>query len=519
MCLSTPIEFVCIVSVVFTNVLMDSCVARGASDSGIYVGQSRNVIVRKCRAERNVAGIEIENTVGADVYDNVATNNAGGILVFDLPGLQLKAGKHVRVFRNTVSANNHVNFAAPGNIVAMVPSGTGMMVMATDQVEIFDNQINDNQTSNISIVSYLVSGKKINDPTYDPYCKVISIHDNQISNGGQKPSGALSKMLVEVFGSTLPDILFDGAVNPATLVDGVQPPEKRLSIRNNGKIGFGNFKLLEMTPENMQQGTYAPSTDLREFAHNLPALEPITLPPHDPPGASNNQAAIVYRTTPKKLSEYGLFKGDGATQEPAEGVVPYTLNTTLFSDYTDKYRFIRVPPGSSIGYTKHGILDFPDGTLIAKTFAYPIDAADPTRGRQLLETRIEVLRDGEWYGFSYQWNREQNDANLLLGGGVLDVSWKQSDGQQVSNRYEIPNANQCLNCHSTGKSYVPIGPTARNMNRDHAFRWGQDTTSSTTWPTTNGCMDCLNVVSENACRLPTMRPPAPWRKGLTPGCT
>lgn len=455
-----------------TNVLMDSCVAIGASDSGIYVGQSRQVIVRNCRAERNVAGIEIENTVDADVYDNVATHNAGGLLVFDLPGLQLKAGKRVRVFRNQVFDNNHKNFAAPGNIVAMVPSGTGMMVMATDQVEIFENEIRDNNTSNISIVSYLVSGKKLKDPSYDPFCKLISIHDNRISNGGSKPSGALRESLTQVLGSQLPDILFDGAVNPAHLVDGVLPPSKRISIRNNGEIRFANFKLLEMTPEKIQAGKYAPSTDLSDYRHELPRLAKVTLPKHESPTASTNAAALVYRSAPATLSDWGLFQGNGSTQVPVDGVVPYSLNTKLFSDYSEKFRFIRIPAGSQVGYQQRGLLEFPEGTVIAKTFTYPNDAADPSQGRQLLETRIEVLQDGQWYGFSYAWNDEQTEANLLLGGGVRTVSWKRVDGSEVSHRYEIPNANQCLNCHSVGKSYVPIGPTARNMNRDFPFADG-----------------------------------------------
>src|SRR5581483_10115819 len=100
--------------------------AIGASDAGIYVGQSQKVVVRKCRAEQNVAGIEIENCTDADVYENMATNNAGGLLVFDLPGLQAKNGRRVRVHDNQVFANNHENFAPKGNIVATVAPGTGM---------------------------------------------------------------------------------------------------------------------------------------------------------------------------------------------------------------------------------------------------------------------------------------------------------------------------------------------------------------------------------------------------------
>ena len=110
------------------NVLIDGVVAIGASDAGIYVGQSRNVVVRNSRAERNVAGIEIENTIGADVYDNVAIGNTGGILVFNMPNLP-QPGHTTRVYRNKVESNNHKNFGAPGSIVSGVPSGSGSVVL------------------------------------------------------------------------------------------------------------------------------------------------------------------------------------------------------------------------------------------------------------------------------------------------------------------------------------------------------------------------------------------------------
>ncbi len=100
-----------------TDVLIDGCVAIGASDAGIYVGQSKNIIVRNSVAQYNVAGIEIENSYYADVYDNLSSHNTGGILVFDLPDLPQQGGHHVRVFRNKVIDNDTDNFAPEGNIV------------------------------------------------------------------------------------------------------------------------------------------------------------------------------------------------------------------------------------------------------------------------------------------------------------------------------------------------------------------------------------------------------------------
>ena len=454
------------------NVLIDRCTAIGASDAGIYVGQCHNVIVRSSHAERNVVGIEIENTHGADVHDNVATNNAGGILVFDLPGLQVKSGRDVRVFRNKVLANNHRNFSAPGNTVASVPSGTGVMVMATDHVEVFENEIADNQTSSISIVSYLITGKKMKDARYDPICEAVSVHHNQITGGGKQPKGDIATLLRPVLGAEFPDILFDGVVNQEKLVDGKLPPELAHSIRENGTASFANFNVSLLTPKNIVSGKYRLERDLAAFATAREPLKPVKLRPHDPPSATSSAAVAVYRSAPKTLSEYGLFQGNGASQEPADGVIPYELNTPLFSDYAAKGRFIRIPPGTKIDFQTVGVLEFPIGTVIAKTFSYPYDMTDLSQGRRLLETRIETRKDDGWYGFSYRWNDEQTAATLSLGGGEFDVSWVHSDGKRRTIPYQIPNANQCLNCHSQDKAFVPIGPTAANLNRAHPQQHG-----------------------------------------------
>lgn len=276
------------------NVLIEDCVAIGASDAGIYVGQSRNVIVRRCRAERNVAGIEIENTTDADVYENVATNNAGGLLVFDLPGLQEKNGKRVRVHSNQVFANNHENFAPKGTTVAGVPPGMGMMVMATDQVEVFKNTIKDNQTCNLAVVSYHITDRKIEDKDkeYDPISESVYIHDNTFVGGGDKPEGDFGQLFKILLGQPVPDIIYDGVVNPAKLIDGRLPSDLRLVLKNNvkegGEVGFANLKLAELGPidrSNLLQAltklaAHKPKVerDPKPFEGELPALPPVTLP-------------------------------------------------------------------------------------------------------------------------------------------------------------------------------------------------------------------------------------------------
>ena len=200
------------------NLLLEECVAIAASDAGIYVGQSRNVVVRNNRAEYNVAGFEIENTVGADVYGNLATNNTGGILVFNMPDL-LQEGHSTRVYQNRILANNTDNFGADGTPVASVPAGSGVLINSNDKVEIFDNDIADNDTANIIISSYYSTGYQGTRETvehYDPYPETIYIYDNRFSGGGESPDGIeLQALRVALFGLTgsFPDVLWDGFVN------------------------------------------------------------------------------------------------------------------------------------------------------------------------------------------------------------------------------------------------------------------------------------------------------------------
>ncbi len=441
------------------NVLIENCTSIGASDAGLYVGQCRNVIVRSCHAERNVAGIEIENTVDADVYDNVATNNTGGILVFDMAGLQLKAGSNVRVFRNKVTGNNHHNFADPGGVVAAVPPGTGVMIMATDHVEVSDNDLEQNQTCSVLIVSYLVIDRKISDPTFDPISESIVVRNNRISGGGTQPAGTIAELLKPVLGEQFPDILWDGVANP-------EKQQPTFNITENGSASFVNFNLSLLTPENVQTGKYSVDTDISKMNAALDPLSGVTLRPHETAVVGSN-AVRVYRSVPKKLSEFGLFEGPLAEHKPAAGVVLYDLNTPLFSDYADKQRFIRLPAGRQIQYRDSGPLEFPVGTVIAKTFSYPHDMTDTSKGETILETRVELLQQDGWYGVTYLWNEEQTEAVLALGGSEVDVTWIHSDGQPRSINYQVPNANQCLNCHSQNRTFVPIGPTAQNMNRPH----------------------------------------------------
>lgn len=177
-------------------------------------------------------------------------------------------------------------------------------------------------------------------------------------------------------------------------------------------------------------------------------------------------AAGEYRP-PRKLSEWGLFQGNGSTQMPAPGVIAYDVNVPLFSDHADKHRFVRVPRGTSAVYKGEGPFEFPVGTVLVKTFAYHKDKRDPSKGERLLETRLLVRRPSGWIGLPYVWDEAQTDATLRYAGAAIDgVSWTHGDGSRRSLRYLVPNANQCKGCHEAkGRGRMqPLGTTAANLN-------------------------------------------------------
>ncbi len=228
------------------NIMIEHCIAIGASDAGIYVGQSNNIIVRNCEVFQNVAGIEIENSIKADVHSNNAHNNSGGILVFDLPDLIQKEGKQIRIYDNVVKENNLDNFAPKGNIVAKVPAGTGIMIMATEHVEIFNNTIIDNKTAGTTVVSYFITEEKTKDTQYNPYTSAIYIYDNVYIRKPQLPTLAneIGILLFTHFFRSVPDIIYDGMPDPKYQnIDGTIPANRRLCLRNNSNARYLNLDL------------------------------------------------------------------------------------------------------------------------------------------------------------------------------------------------------------------------------------------------------------------------------------
>jgi parallel beta-helix repeat protein len=228
------------------GVMIDNCIAIGASDAGIYVGQSTNIEVKNSKAYHNVAGIEIENSLYASVHDCEAYENTGGVLVFDLPDLVQKKGGFCKVFNNNIHDNNFPNFAPKGNIVASVPDGTGILLLAANNVEIFENRIINNKSIGTGIISYFMTEKPNTDTEYYPYPNAISIHDNEYQREKTRPTGkgrmGLMFRFKLKFGKDVPHIIYDGIIDPQTLdAQGNTLADKKICIKNNKNQSFANI--------------------------------------------------------------------------------------------------------------------------------------------------------------------------------------------------------------------------------------------------------------------------------------
>jgi parallel beta-helix repeat protein len=258
------------------DILIEGCTANGASDSGIYVGQSENVVVRRNQAIGNVAGIEIENTFSADVYENDSHDNTAGVLVFDLPGLPQKGGHGIRIHDNKIHDNNTDNFAPKGNIVGKVPAGTGFFVMANHDVEVSGNTIDGNRTVAVGIISYFASGETSTDATYYPYPARINVHDNTITNCGtmvdvKNQIGILLLTGISKFPGGVPsDVLYDGVVDDK-LPAGANPME--ICVHQGS---FGNMHLDKIDLDHPDLGA-AMSLDAAPYDCTLPSVPAVEL--------------------------------------------------------------------------------------------------------------------------------------------------------------------------------------------------------------------------------------------------
>ena len=177
-----------------------------------------------------------------------------------------------------------------------------------------------------------------------------------------------------------------------------------------------------------------------------------------------------FSKAPKLLSEFGFFE-DMRNQIPAASVHPYSLVNPLFSDETDKLRFVYVPEGEKLGYVKNKVFIFPVGSTLIKTFAYL--NKNSHLEQQLLETRLLINTNEGWKAISYVWNEKQTDAKRAIAGATIPTSFINSQGELIAVRYRAPNQNQCKECHQANKVMTPIGPKARNMNKVLNYQSGE----------------------------------------------
>lgn len=166
------------------------------------------------------------------------------------------------------------------------------------------------------------------------------------------------------------------------------------------------------------------------------------------------------------LSAYDIFEGSPADLIPSEDYELLELSSVLFTDYAHKQRLVKVPAGTTITRLNNGSLEFPDGTVLTKTFFYYNDERNPSLGKRIIETRLEIKERGTWNIATYLWNDAQTEATLSLDGVDTEVSWITENGETRSILYHVPTQNECMTCHQSNSKMSPIGPTLLNLNRD-----------------------------------------------------
>ncbi|MFT4738404.1 MAG: putative repeat protein (TIGR03806 family) [Cyclobacteriaceae bacterium] len=176
---------------------------------------------------------------------------------------------------------------------------------------------------------------------------------------------------------------------------------------------------------------------------------------------------------PEYLSQWNLFDGNLSSLQPAQGVLPYDLNTPLFSDYADKLRFVKLPAGTKAQFRNQEVMDFPQGTILIKNFLYEKAQAGNSEKRKIIETRLLVHEATGWNALTYVWNEGQTDAKIEIAGTTVPVRFNREGAEVMSINYSVPNLVQCKSCHEKGGRMTPIGPTVRQLNKEFAYDQGQ----------------------------------------------
>jgi parallel beta-helix repeat protein len=577
------------------NILVENSESIGASDAGIYVGQTNNAIIKNSRAAYNVMGFEIENVQGGEYDTNIAECNTGGFLIYDLDALT-QYGDRSRMFNNISRNNNSYNFNS-GGFVGNVPRGVGFITLSYDRIEAFNNIFENNDSAGMILTSYELVDPGLADKKIDFYSEGVHIHNNKfINNGNRLPLPDLQTILASGgsdINSALPllmglknvasldllngaglyrggHIVWDGLYDelsdcPYPVDSNGQPvpkdargkpqltnehpnpschynaykfnaegerikPEWFTCINDNEFVsgstpylnfhGIGGLEALDLLGGNLSGDALIAvvkgipqlraSADISvhdcqaKFGKVPEPLPPVVIPPFTPSGNASpapsdqeiarlcgasvpataiNSAALGVNCP--TLDQYNLFADpEDPRSAPNGGGVPYSLTSKLFSDYSNKYRVVFLPPGEKAIYKSakedgaNAAILFPVGTVIAKTFAF---TDVPKNTENSVETRLLIKRRGangqvRWDGLPYIWATENGRrvARLTLGGGQASVSWDFTDlDSNVAHKgstpsYAIPHANQCITCHTNDDveaGSAPIGPKVRFLNR------------------------------------------------------
>ncbi len=167
---------------------------------------------------------------------------------------------------------------------------------------------------------------------------------------------------------------------------------------------------------------------------------------------------------PSTLSNTGIFSDQISDLIPSEEYIFYELSSILFSDYAEKQRLIKLPPGEQLNKIDSGLPTFPNGTSLVKTFYYWNDKRTPSKGKKIIETRLLVKENDEWIVGVYKWNDEQTEAYLLSSGNDEAMNWINEKGEAKVTTYHIPSTKECVTCHQSNGEFLPIGPKLYNLN-------------------------------------------------------
>lgn len=372
------------------------------------------------------------------------------------------------------------------------------------------------------------------DDGWRPTPRNISIHDNVITDYGQKPKGYLIEDIIKAYVLThgaLPGILYDGlgemlSNNGTAAYLGLQETpfnpdgSDNVCAQKNGDVSLGRLFANSNTDMNIADVLYEKTqTDLMNCAQVSLPVHTVTFGDEifgcgvddDTEGCDGGNLiggggsigegegglegdgdlslctasgdnvswdALLKANCPK-LSDYNLFADmTNPTASPNSNGLPYDLNTPLFTDHATKYRFVYLPDGTKADYTENESLDFPVGTVISKTFALPQNTNN--RGfanEDVIETRLLIHRETGWSALPYAWKADKSDA-MLAKAGAIQGKQVTHNGEMLNFDYVVPSMNQCKQCHQfkpdadSNAVFMPIGPKARHLNRDYAYSDG-----------------------------------------------